>query len=53
MVDKQLLKEVLGVALSNGGDFADIFFRRKTKHGHRHGAGRIERVNSGLDAGQV
>ncbi|MDO7788655.1 TldD/PmbA family protein [Desulforamulus aquiferis] len=51
MVDKQLLKEVLGVALSNGGDFADIFLEEKQSTGIGMEAGRIERVNSGLDAG--
>lgn len=51
MVDKQVLKEVLGVALSNGGDFADIFVENKQVTGIGMEAGRIERVNSGLDVG--
>lgn len=51
MVDKQILKEVLGIALSNGGDFADIFMEEKQSTGIGMEAGRIERVNSGVDAG--
>lgn len=51
MVDKNGLKEVLGVALSNGGDFADIFIEEKQTTGIGMEAGKIERVNSGLDAG--
>ncbi|MEW6696458.1 MAG: TldD/PmbA family protein [Bacillota bacterium] len=51
MVDKQVLKEVLGVALANGGDFADIFLENKQVTGIGMEAGRIERVNSGLDVG--
>ncbi|WP_003542142.1 TldD/PmbA family protein [Desulfotomaculum nigrificans] len=51
MVDKQILKEVLAVALSNGGDFADIFVEHKQVTGIGMEAGRIERVNSGLDVG--
>ena len=51
MVDQQILKEVLGVALSNGGDFADIFVEQKRATGIGMEAGKIERVQSGLDAG--
>lgn len=51
MVDKNELKEVLSVALSNGGDFADIFLEEKLATGIGMEAGRIERVHSGLDAG--
>ncbi|WP_333870607.1 TldD/PmbA family protein [Desulforamulus putei] len=51
MVDKQILKEVLSVALANGGDFADIFVENKQVTGIGMEAGRIERVNSGLDVG--
>ncbi|GAB6156861.1 TldD/PmbA family protein [Desulfotomaculum varum] len=51
MLDKNDLKEVLSVALANGGDFADIFLEEKQTTGIGLEAGRIERVNSGLDAG--
>ncbi len=51
MVDKQILKEVLDMALGNGGDFADVFVENKQVTGVGMEAGRIERVNSGLDVG--
>lgn len=51
MVDKNTLQEVLSVALANGGDFADVFLEVKQTTGIGMEAGRIERVNSGLDAG--
>ncbi|ABO49567.1 microcin-processing peptidase 2, Unknown type peptidase, MEROPS family U62 [Desulforamulus reducens MI-1] len=51
MVEKNSLKEVLSVALSNGGDFADIFMEEKQTTGIGMEAGKIERVHSGLDAG--
>ncbi|WP_459911426.1 TldD/PmbA family protein [Desulfotomaculum defluvii] len=51
MVDKNELQEVLNVALANGGDFADIFIEEKQTTGIGMEAGKIERVNSGLDAG--
>ncbi|AQS58484.1 TldD/PmbA family protein [Desulforamulus ferrireducens] len=51
MLDKQILKEVLDMALGNGGDFADVFVENKRVTGIGMEAGRIERVNSGLDVG--
>ncbi|KUK81613.1 MAG: putative Zn-dependent protease and their inactivated-like protein, partial [Pelotomaculum thermopropionicum] len=51
MVDKQVLKEALDAALANGGDFADIFIENKQTTGIRCEAGKIERVQSGLDIG--
>ncbi|SHE60872.1 microcin-processing peptidase 2. Unknown type peptidase. MEROPS family U62 [Desulforamulus putei DSM 12395] len=51
MINQNDLKEVLSVALSNGGDFADIFLEEKQTTGIGMEAGRIERVSSGLDAG--
>ncbi len=51
MVDKQILKEVLDMALGNGGDFADVYVENKQVTGVGMEAGRIERVNSGLDVG--
>lgn len=50
-MDKQLLLEVLQEALSQGGDYADIFVERKRTTGIGCEAGRIERVNTGLDMG--
>lgn len=51
MVDKQVLKEVLDIALTSGGDFADIFIEHKRTTGIGCEAGKIERVQSGLDIG--
>ncbi|MBO8128756.1 MAG: TldD/PmbA family protein, partial [Peptococcaceae bacterium] len=51
MVDRELLKEVLALALQRGGDFADIFVERRQVTGIGCEDGKIERVNSGLDTG--
>lgn len=51
MVSKETLKEVLAAALARGGDFADIYLEEKQTTGIGMEAGRIERVNSGMDAG--
>ncbi|MBM7854511.1 TldD protein [Desulfohalotomaculum tongense] len=50
-MDKKLLQEVLETALAQGGDFADIFVERKKVTGIGMEAGRIERVQSGYEAG--
>lgn len=51
MVDRQVLKEVLEIALRNGGDFADIYIEHKKVTGIGCEGGKIERVHSGLDVG--
>lgn len=51
MVDKQILKEVLDIALARGGDFADIFIEEKRTTGIGCEAGKIEKVQSGVDTG--
>ncbi|AEG15530.1 peptidase U62 modulator of DNA gyrase [Desulfofundulus kuznetsovii DSM 6115] len=51
MVDEQLLKEVLDLALAGGGDFADIFVEHKRATGVGLEGGKIERVHSGIDMG--
>ncbi len=51
MVDRQVLKEILEIALGGGGDFADIFIERKKVTGIGCEGGKIERVHSGLDVG--
>lgn len=51
MLDKKILGDVLGLALSKGGDFADIFIERKRVTGIGCEGGKIERVHSGLDVG--
>ncbi|MCL6611077.1 MAG: TldD/PmbA family protein [Peptococcaceae bacterium] len=51
MVDRQVIKEVLEIALGNGGDFADIYIEHKKVTGIGCEEGKIEKVHSGLDVG--
>ncbi|MDD3653350.1 MAG: TldD/PmbA family protein [Desulfotomaculaceae bacterium] len=51
MFEQPTLKEVLDVATANGGDFADIFIEEKRTTGIICEAGKIERVQSGVDTG--
>ncbi len=51
MIDREILKEVLVTALSEGGDFADIFVENKKATGISCEGGNIERVHSGTDIG--
>lgn len=51
MLEQSTLKEVLDVATTNGGDFADIFIEEKRTTGIVCEAGKIERVHSGVDTG--
>ena len=50
-MDKNIMRQVLEAALSNGGDFADIFVEYKNVTGIGMEAGQVERVNSGYEAG--
>lgn len=51
MIDKQVLKEVLEIALGNGGDFADVYIEHRKVTGIGCEGGKIERVHSGIDVG--
>ena len=51
MIAKDVLKEVLSVALNNGGDFADVFVEQRRTSAVFCEDNRIERVNTGLDVG--
>lgn len=51
MLDRQLLKEVLDLALAAGGDFADIFVENKAVTSISCEDGRIERVITGVECG--
>ncbi|GAW94143.1 TldD/PmbA family protein [Calderihabitans maritimus] len=51
MVDRKDLEEVLKIAMRKGGDFADIFIERRKTTSIGLEADKIERVNSGLEAG--
>lgn len=50
-MDKKLLQATLQTALEQGGDFADIFVEHKKVTGIGMEAGRVERVQSGYEAG--
>ncbi len=51
MVDRQILKEILEIALGNGGDFADIYIEHKKVTGIGCEDSKVVRVHSGLDVG--
>ena len=51
MLDKNQLEKILSRALSNGGDFAEIFIERRWNSGISCEENQIERIISGLDAG--
>lgn len=51
MVSKGDLQEILELASARGGDFADIFIEEKRTVGVACEADKIERINSGIDAG--
>lgn len=51
MVDKDLLKEALAVAVSRGGDFADIFVESRQVSAVGLEDGKVERTQSGTEAG--
>ncbi len=51
MIDKDILQEVLAVALNNGGEFADVFVEHRRTSAVFCEDNRIERVNTGLDVG--
>lgn len=50
-MDKKQLKEVLDIALENGGQLAEIFVEHKESLGIGCEDGKIERINAGIDAG--
>lgn len=51
LVDKQLLKDVLEQALQKGGDFGDVFLEHKKTTAIRCEAGKIEKIQTGVDVG--
>lgn len=51
MLEKQLLEEVLTVALATGGDFAEIFEEQTYKSNIRMLNGIVEDINSGIVRG--
>jgi len=51
MLSKSEIEELLSTALSKGGDFADIFIEHADQTNILLEDDRIEKINSGLDAG--
>lgn len=51
VLSKEELREILELAVARGGDFADIFIEEKKTVGVACEADKIERINSGIDAG--
>lgn len=51
LLGKRELEEILAIALQGGGDYADIFLEEKISNLISCEADRIERINSGREAG--
>ncbi len=51
MLDKDTLSEVITAALTNGGDFADVYVEYKKLTGIGCEDGKIERIHSGIESG--
>ena len=51
MLSRSELEEILSTALSKGGDFADIFIEQTDQTNILLEDNKIEKINSGLDAG--
>ncbi len=51
MIKKELLQEVLGVALSTGGDFAEVFAEHSRSNVINFVDGRIDKINDGVTSG--
>jgi len=51
LLSEKELEKILGAALGDGGDFADIFIERRNTTGITCEADKIERINSGVEFG--
>ncbi len=51
MIKKELLEEVLGCAMSSGGDFAEVFAEHSRVNTLQFVDGRIDRINDGVISG--
>ncbi len=51
MIESAVLERVLGTALRNGGDFAEVFVEDRTSSTARYDDGRVEELTSGRDRG--
>ena len=50
-MDKKQIKELLEIALEQGGDFAEIYLEQKETTGISYEDGKIDRINAGIDWG--
>ena len=51
MIPKQLLEELLGIAVSTGADFAEVFAEQERSYSQRYVSGKIESVGDLLRCG--
>lgn len=51
MFDKKEVADILGIALQNGGEFADVFIEHKETNSITCEGNKIENINSGIDLG--
>ena len=50
-MDKQDVREILEVAMAQGGQFAELYLEHKENTGISCENGRIEKVNTGIESG--
>ncbi len=51
MIKKELVEEILGVAMSSGGDFAEVFAEHTRANTLQLVDGHIDRINDGVESG--
>ena len=51
MIPKPLLEELLGIAVSTGADFAEVFAEQERSYSQRFVSGKIESVGDLLRSG--
>jgi TldD protein len=51
MIDDAVVQRVLGVALRNGGDFAEVFVEGRRSSSAYFDDGKVEELSSGRDRG--
>src|SRR5947207_10944341 len=51
MIEESVVQRVLGAALRNGGEFAEVFAEDKRSSSGRLDDGKVEELTSGLDCG--
>ena len=51
MIKKELLEELIGAALSSGGDFAEVFAERSRSNSIQFVDGKIDKINDNFLSG--